>query len=172
MEGYLQDAAKEMADGKEKVSTLESEVHGADMGLRRLADAVAPGALDLDAARQKTLELHEKKERASKRLSALKSGTELGEELRRALELVEQDLPGILASMDRGELKELVQLVLRRFTVEATGGPRNRVGHVSTYEFTPEFQDFRLTLSNGMVGGTGLEPVTSAMSTQYSNQLS
>ena len=85
---------------------------------------------------------------------------ELGENLKRAMVMVNQDLPSVLAQMDRDRFRDLMRLVLRKFTVTATGGPRRRVGEVATYQFTPEFQDFWLTHSDAGVGGTGLEPMT------------
>ena len=172
LNGYLGEAAKELTGNPERIANLKAELLEAERGLKRLSDAVAAGVLDIDAARETTLEWREKKERAGKRLEAMSAGFELGAEIREALVAVQVSLPSVLASMEREKLKAFVQLVLRRFSVEAYGGPRNRKGRVTAYEFTPEFQELWLTHSHCMVGGTGLEPVTSAMSTQCSNQLS
>ena len=155
LRGYLQDAAREMTTDAKREPSLKAELHEAEAGMKRLADAVAAGALDVEAARQKTLELREKRERATKRLAALTSGVELGRELRQAMALVQEDLPRLLAGMDRERFRDLLRLVLRRVAVEATGGPRNRVGDVTSYEFTPEFQELWLTHSHGMVGLIG-----------------
>ena len=87
----------------------------------------------------------------------------MGEELGKALAVVQGDLSGVLAGMDRERLRELMRLVLRRVSVKATGDPRNRVGYVVSYEFTPEFREFWLTHSNGMVELGGVEPPTSSM---------
>ena len=65
--------------------------------------------------------------------------------------LVKEDLPTVLHEMDRSRFKDLVQLIFHRFTVEGQGGSRNRTGEVGSWEFTPEFQEFWLTHSNGLV---------------------
>ena len=49
-------------------------------------------------------------------------------------------------SMDRKKLKALIGLVLTRFSVEVTGGSRQRIGQVMGYEYTPEFQEFWVTI--------------------------
>ncbi|MDA0988721.1 MAG: hypothetical protein O2783_06285 [Chloroflexi bacterium] len=102
-----------------------------------MADAIASGALDMEAARESTLELREKRERAEKRLQAMSAGVELGDEVRNAIATVQGSLEIVLADMDRERLRSLVQLVLRRFSVEGYGGPRNRRGQVTAYEFNP-----------------------------------
>ena len=53
---HLHEAAEEMAIDSELDERLQVEVQKAESGLRRLADAVASGALDGDAARHKTPE--------------------------------------------------------------------------------------------------------------------
>ena len=58
---YLQEAAEELTMDTDRTSTLKAEMQEADLGLARVAEAVAAGALDVEAARQKTLELREKK---------------------------------------------------------------------------------------------------------------
>ncbi|MCH7738312.1 MAG: recombinase family protein [Chloroflexi bacterium] len=63
LRAYLRDAAEEMVTDDERVAALKAEVQEAEAGLRRLVDAMAAGALDVDAAREKTLELRERKER-------------------------------------------------------------------------------------------------------------
>ncbi len=65
--------------------------------------------------------------------------------------------------MDSGKLQELVRLVLRRFSVEVTGPWNARESRVESYEFTPDFKDFWLTLSPGVVEPRGVEPLTSSM---------
>ncbi len=100
--------------------------------------------------------MREKKERAEKRLEAMSAGLELGAEVRKALAAVQGSLPAVLASMERERLKAFAGLVLRRFSVEAYGGPRNRNGRVTAHEFTPEFQEFWLSHSQCMVGHRGL----------------
>ena len=162
LSGYLGDAAKELAGNPERMATLKAEVLEAERGMKRLADAVASGALDLEAAKETTLELREKKERAEKRLQAMSAGVELGAEVRTALAAVQGSLATVMADMERERLRALVQLVLRRFSVEGYGGPRNRKGRVTAYEFTPEFQEFWLAHSQRMVGLRGFEPVGTA----------
>ena len=61
----------------------------------------------------------------------------------------------MLAGMNRDRLRDLLRLVLRRVAVEAHGGPRNRAGEVTSYEFTPEFNEFCLTHSTSMVEPRG-----------------
>ena len=61
----------------------------------------------------------------------------------------------MLGAMDREKLRDLLCLMVKRFSVVANGGPRNRKGEVVSYEFTPEFQELWLTHSHGMVGLTG-----------------
>ncbi len=128
--------------------------------MRRLADAVATGAIDIEAAREKTLELREKRERASKRLVAVRSRAGFGAELQNALSVIESDLASVLNGMDRLQLQDLVRLVFKRFSVEAQGGPRNRTGRITSHEFRSDFQDFWITHSKRMVGDSGLEPET------------
>lgn len=65
---YLNAAAREMGTDNDRVASLKGEAQEAEAGLKRVADAVADGALDEDAARETTLELREKRERATKRL--------------------------------------------------------------------------------------------------------
>jgi len=76
LHGYLEDAARDMVADGERVATLKADMQAAEAGLKRITDAVAVGTLDVDAARQKTLELREKRERAQKRRStpAMSSG--------------------------------------------------------------------------------------------------
>ena len=69
----------------------------------------------------------------------------------------------LLVGMDRERLRDLMRRVLRRVSVVAKGGPRDRVGEVVSYEFTPEFQEFGYTHSNGVVGPAGLEPATNRL---------
>ncbi len=163
MRRYLREAASEMASEDSRAASLQAEIQEADLGLRRLADAVAAGALDLDAARAKTLELREKKERATKRLASLRSGNVLGAELRRAIALVERDLPAVLKGMEKEKFRELMRLVLKRVAVRAVGPWNRRTGEVVSYTFTPEFQEFWLTHSNGLVELRGVEPLASSM---------
>ena len=153
--GYLEDAAEELAGDKDRATILRAEMQEAEAGLRRLADAVAAGALDIDAAKVKTLELREKKERAENRLGAMNSGVQLGEELRGALALVQEDLATVLHQMERSRFKELIQLIFRRISVEGRGGTRKRTGETVSWEFSPEFQEFWLTHSKDMVGLVG-----------------
>lgn len=61
--------------------------------------------------------------------------------MKRALALVERDLPTVLSAMDRERFRDLLRLVARRFSVEARGGARNRRGEVTSCAFTPEFQE-------------------------------
>ena len=169
---YLDEAAAEMAGEGDATDRLKAQIEEANRGLNRLADAVAAGALDVDAARQKTLELRERRERAEKRLASLRSGNALGAELRQAIELVRSDLPALISDMDPERLRELVRLVLRPFSVEVTGPNTARESRVTSHEFTPGFKEFWLTHSTRMVGYRGLEPRTSVLSGPRSNHLS
>ena len=168
LQGYLEDAAREMAGDDDRANKLKGDIEEADMGLKRLADAVAVGALDLEAARQKTLELRERKERASKRLSTGQSGNALGAELKAAMKLVSQDLPGLLKEMEAERFRDLTRLVLRRFSVKVSGKWNKRRGQVESYEFTPEFKDFWLTHSTKVVELRGLEPLTPCLQSRCS----
>ena len=140
----------------DRVQGLKAEIAEAENSLRRLAHAVAVGALDSEAARAETMDLREKRERAQKRLEALVSGSQVGNQLAAAIGRVERDFAVLLAEVDRGKVRELARLVLKKFSVVASGSSRNRNGQVVSYEFNPEFQEVWLTHSErcGGAGGT------------------
>jgi DNA invertase Pin-like site-specific DNA recombinase len=172
LNSYLSDAAKELTGNPDRIANLKAEVLEAEMSMKRLAEGVAAGAVDLNAARETNLELQEKKERAEKRLDAMSAGIELGAEVKNALAAVQGSLATVLASMGRERLRAFAEIIFRQFSAEGYGGPRIRKGRVTSYEFTPEFQEFWLTHSQRMVGLDGLEPTTSVLSGLRSNRLS
>ena len=55
--------------------------------------------------------------------------------------MVQKDLRTVLGAMNRDKLRDLLRLVVKRFSVVATEGPRNRQGQVVSHEFAPEFQE-------------------------------
>ena len=61
----------------------------------------------------------------------------------------------MLGAMDQEKLRDLICLMVKRFSMVATGGPRNRHGQVVSHKFTLEFQELWLTHSLGMVGRHG-----------------
>ena len=77
LHSYLEDAAKEMTADSDRIAKLKAELQEAEAGLSRVVKAVAEDALDAEAARQVTLDLREKRERATKRITALNAGAKL-----------------------------------------------------------------------------------------------
>lgn len=142
------------------MATPKAEVLEAERGVKRLADAGASGALELDVAREKPLELREKKERAEKRRQAMSAVGELGVEVRNALAALQGSLAMVLAGRERERLRALVLLVVRRLSVEGYGGLRSRRGRVTACESTPKFPESWLAHWQRVVGRIGLEPIT------------
>jgi site-specific DNA recombinase len=120
-----------------------AELRLIDEQTRNLVDAVAAGVFRHGDIRAKTLELEAKRERLDRRVAVAGRQQALRQELEIAVRLLEGDgLAARIATLPDPALQRLIRLVFRRVTFTGTGRGHNRVGAVSTYEFTQEFAEF------------------------------
>jgi len=139
---YLEAAARQYDTEKaDKEEYLRAEIANTELGMKRLVDAIADGAIITEQAKTKNMELLEQKERAQRRLEAIQHRQEMREEIVEALKLLNKDLEGVLNAMPDEVHSQLVRMVFRSFSVEASGFGWERQAEIKAYEFQPEFAD-------------------------------
>ncbi len=149
---YIRESAEGMQRPvEEKTQIYQVEITEAEAGMRRLADAIAAGAISLDVAREKNLDLMEKKERATRQLASLEQRQDLGEELAKAVALLESDLDSVVRALPYEALSKLCKLVFERLVVKAQGTSHHREAWIEGYKFTSDFAEL-VALSTPMVG--------------------
>ena len=149
---YIQEAAQEMqAPVANRAERYRAEFLEVEAGVKRLDDAIVAGAITMERARDKNLELLERKEGAERQLAALEQREQLGAELAKAVALLEADLETVVQALPDEALSKLSRLIFKRMTVDAEGASHHRRGWIAAYEFTPELAEL-VALSMPMVG--------------------
>ncbi len=144
MEPLLESAARRYDRTDETLAQeAQAELQILEEQKRNLIDAVAGGLLRHEDIRAKASELEDKRERLDRRLAAASRQQVLRLEIEAAVRLLEgAGLVARIATLPDPALQRLLRLVFRRLTFTGTGRGHNRLGSVSTYEFTPEFAEF------------------------------
>jgi site-specific DNA recombinase len=139
---YIQETAEGMqAPVEEKLERNRVEIAEAEAGMNRLDDAIVAGAITMERARAKNLELMEKKERAERQLEALRGRRELSGELATAVALLSDNMGWVIETLPDEALSKLCKLVFRRVVVGVSGSSHRKGSWIEAYEFTPEFAD-------------------------------
>ncbi len=152
---YLEDAAHTLDGGPTEDQLrreVEADLHEVDTAMGRLVDAIANGVIAASQAKEKNMELLERKERLQRRLGSMRERAGLRTEMAEAFALVGRDVGGLLNDLDDASFKRLVRLVLNRFSI--TGNRRGQYfdGQVTDHEFAPAFDDL---LSHSIIAVPG-----------------
>lgn len=141
---YLDDAARLLDGGPtegELRQRLEAELHEVDQAIGRLVEAIADGVIRSSQAKEKNLELLERKDRLQRRLAAAGERATLRAEMADAIALVGRDVGELIEDLDDASFKRLLRLVLVRLSISGVRRGNLFDGEINAYEFTPAFAD-------------------------------
>jgi len=155
LDDYFDEAAQTLdTEGREKESHHIAEIEDVKSRLANLLEAVETGRLKGADITERRNELMERKERAEKRLKALREGQHLSEEIALALEKVKASFPMIIDDLPDDKLAQLCRMIFARFTAHTKGFGWNPSPEIVSYQFTPQFQQLLAeSVHNELKGG-------------------
>ncbi|MDP9359137.1 MAG: recombinase family protein, partial [Chloroflexota bacterium] len=141
---FLDDAARSLDGGSTEgqlYREVAAELHEVDAAIGRLVDAISNGVIAANQAKEKNLELLERKERLQRRLDESRERAGLRVEMADAFAVVGGDVRGLINDLDDASFKRLVRLVLNRFSITGTRRGQHFDGQIGNHEFSPAFND-------------------------------
>jgi len=141
---YLDDAARLLEGGpteNELRQRLEAELHDVEQAIVRLVEAIADGVIRASQAKEKNLDLLERKERIENRLLAASERGAIRAEMNDAMALVGRNTGDLIDGLDNASFKRLARLIFIRLSISGKQRGSHFDGEVTAYEFAPAFAD-------------------------------
>ena len=136
---HLHQAAMEMESASvgDRAQRFHAEIDSARHELAKVQEGYLAEVFTADEARNKSLELRERIERAQRSLEGLSSAADLKADLAGALKLLEKPVAEFLYSLPSGQLARVCRAVFEGMTIRASGHGRQRQAEIVAYQLTP-----------------------------------